>query len=520
VTGVNVLIREDFSHNITERLIGLIPLLGDDIRFDDDKWICHKLRRSPSQNLAQRTLRFNKTPAQYNSIVKFFVLKRYENGRGFETMYNAVKHINPFLKFYSQRYPECPLSSITQGVILEYKMYVEQLQYSQATKENRWSVLNAFFDELAGWRELPAKKPTTSLNPFSRDRKKIGGKYIPETVLRQLDAAFKNENIPVYQRAIYWILRSFPSRISEVVGAKLDCLKPFNDNWVLFLPSWKQNGGYMEPEMRALHIKCEGHGKYLVDLLRQQRVMSESLQDKLPEDERGLLFTFNEVRFKWEKHMLKGSIEYAQCNAVRIANVSNTLRFLSSFCRYNHITDDNGRPYTVTTHQFRHNGITDRLYAGFSPVEIRYMTAQKSDTMLLNSYNHLEQMPEKLIEKQRRIQQNRSAQSNRVYFKGRILNMDEQLENRLLKNLRSHKLKHGICSDITGCKNETLYDCLACSYFIPDYNDLGYYEEQVNLWSNKIQMYKAQPFLVDKAINNLNLYNKIVARIKGELEVH
>ena len=519
MAGLSVLIREDFSHNIRGRLLGLLPLLGDGIRFDDDKWICHKLRRSPSQNLTQRTLRFNKTPLQFNSIVKFFVLKRFENGRGFETMYNAVKHINPFLKFYSERYPECLLSSITPGVILEYKMYVEPLQYSQATKEHRWSTLNTFFDELAGWRELPAKKPTTCSNPFNRDRKKVEGKYIPETVLRQLDNAFRNENIPVYQRAIYWILRSFPSRVSEVAGAKLDCLKPFNDNWVLFLPSWKQNGGYMEPEMRALHIKYEGHGKYLVDLLRQQRNISESLQDKIPKDDRGLLFTFNEVKFNRPRYEKNGSITYRQCHTIQVANIFIVRSFLCSVCRYHHVTDNNGRPYTVTTHQFRHNGITDRLYAGFSPVEIRYMTAQKSDTMLLDSYNHLEQMPERLIEKQLCIQQNRAVEDNRVYFKGRILNMDNQLENRLLKNLRSHKLKYGICSDMAGCKNDTLYDCLACSYFIPDVNDLDYYEEQVKLWTNKIQMYKAQPFLVDKAINNLNLYNKIVNRIKGELEV-
>ena len=186
----NVLIREEVTHNVKERLLKLLPLLGDNIRFYDDKWICNKLRRSPSQNIAQRTLRFNKTPLQYNSIVKIFALKRFENGRGFETVYNAVKHINPFLKFYNKEYPGKLLPSITTGAIMEYKIYVERQQYSQATKEHRWSVLNTFFDELAGWEEMPVKKPTTSSNPFTRDRKKVDYKYIPETVLRQLDTAF------------------------------------------------------------------------------------------------------------------------------------------------------------------------------------------------------------------------------------------------------------------------------------------------------------------------------------------
>lgn len=43
----------------------------------------------------------------------------------------------------------------------------------------------------------------------------------------------------------------------------------------------------------------------------------------------------------------------------------------------------------VTTHQFRHNGITDRLAAGFTAAQIAEMTGHHGDAMIFNAYAHL-----------------------------------------------------------------------------------------------------------------------------------
>lgn len=80
----------------------------------------------------------------------------------------------------------------------------------------------------------------------------------------------------------------------------------------------------------------------------------------------------------------------------------------------------------VTTHQFRHNGITDRLAAGFTAAQIAEMTGHHGDAMIFNAYAHLNLMPETIREKQNYVLAERQESDKRyVLFGGRILNMDE-----------------------------------------------------------------------------------------------
>ncbi len=512
-----VLIKEDYNTDMKHQSQRLLPSLGTGINFDDDIWFCDKLKRSPSQLTCHCTIYFSNVPERFKEIVKYFVLKRFEDGRSFECISSGIRHINTFLIFLTEKYPGLELEFIDRGIILEYKNYVEQSKWQQSTKEYKWGTLNVFFDTLKGWDELPTKNPTVKANPFSRDEsKKYDYKYIPEFVLKQLDDIFRYKELPLYQKTIYWIMRSFPSRVSEVVGVQLDCLKPFNGNWVLFLPSWKQNGGYILPELRTLHMKYEGHCKYLIDLIRAQQKDSESLQDRLEQEKRGMLFTYEEARINVSKYKKAGIVTYDTPNVLHIANKEIVSRLLTNVSKYFGVKDENGSPYIITSHQLRHNGITDRLYEGFSPVEIKYMTAQKSDTMILEAYNHMNLMPDKLASKQALVhaKSQQTDNSARVYFKGRILNLDEQVEKRLLKNLRTHRLKHGICSDVTSCQNDKRYECLSCKHFVPDANDLEYFENEVLQWERRADIYKTHPFKLENALYNLKLNRDIVKRIK------
>jgi integrase len=513
-----MLIKEDYNTDMRHQLQRLLPSLGTDINFSDDIWICDKLKRSPSQLTCHLTLHFSNIPERFKEIVKYFALKRFEDGISFACINSGIRNINTFFIFFTEKYAGLELKLIDRGIIFEYKNYVEHYQWQQSTKEYKWGTLNVFFDTLKGWNELPTKSPTTKANPFSRDEsKKYDYKYIPEFVLKQLDDIFRHKELPLYQKTIYWIMRSFPSRVSEVVGAQLDCLKPFNGNWVLFLPSWKQNGGYIVPELRTLYMKYEGHCKYLIDLIRKQQKASNALQYRLEQEKRGMLFTYKEARINVSGYKKAGIVAYDNPNVLHIANREIAARILTNICTYFKVKDENGLPYLVTSHQLRHNGITDRLYEGFSPVEIRYMTAQKSDAMILEAYNHMNLMPDKIAAKQSlvHVESSKAEASTPVYFKGRILNLDEQLEKRLLKNLRTHRLKHGICSDVMNCQNDKRYECLSCRYFIPDANDLKYFENEVLQWERKAEIYKTHPFKLENAIYNLKLNRDIVKRIKN-----
>ena len=120
--------------------------------------------------------------------------------------------------------------------------------------------------------------------------------------------------------------------------------------------TWKQNGGYKEPLLRIIHIHDEGIGGYLLAFIREQQKATHSYQEFLPSDKKRALFTRRQsMRYRNGKICYKDvfwPLTYVQ---VRDS--------FQKMCREFDIRDESGVMYTVTTHQFRHNGITNRLRA-------------------------------------------------------------------------------------------------------------------------------------------------------------
>lgn len=134
-----------------------------------------------------------------------------------------------------------------------------------------------------------------------------------------------------------------------------------------------------------------------------------------------------------QSYCRKGKPTYSTklCFVASIFTVNDHFR---NICRRYNILDETGNVYVVTTHQFRHNGITDRLAAGFTAAQIAEMTGHHGDAMIFNAYAHLNLMPETIREKQNYVLAERQESDKRyVLFGGRILNMDEQMEQRLVK---------------------------------------------------------------------------------------
>lgn len=126
-------------------------------------------------------------------------------------------------------------------------------------------------------------------------------------------------------------------------------------------------------------------------------------------------------------------------------------------CRQYNILEMDGKIYNLTSHQFRHNGITDRLEARVAMEQIADMTGYHGNTIIWNAYTHLNLKPETIVKKQRCVLKELLHTENKyILFGGRILDMDELLEMRLLKNFRAHRVPGGICGDVTGCKSESI----------------------------------------------------------------
>jgi hypothetical protein len=136
-----------------------------------------------------------------------------------------------------------------------------------------------------------------------------------------------------------------------------------------------------------------------------------------------------------------------------VISAFSALKNFKKICVEQNILGEDGKSYNLTTHQFRHNGITDRIESGFTAAQIAEMTGHHGDAMIYNSYTHLDLKPKTIIQKQKYVLNSDDSDNSYILFGGRILGMEEQLEKRLLKNIRAHRVRGGICSDITGCKS-------------------------------------------------------------------
>lgn len=483
----------------------LLKKLGTNINFDDNKWICDKRIRHPSEPTHKVTIYFTTLIEKYVEITKYYVLLKLLSGNTIGTIKKRISNLSTFFYFLMDENNSCDLDKCDIYVAAKLKEYLENRGYAISTCNDTWTEASMLMKTMDGYENKRLKNPF-SQNPFA-GRVKIKEKYIPEEVVKQLDEVFGKEEIDHYLKCAYWILRLIPSRISEVIGMKLDCLKSYLDHYVLFIPTWKQNGGNIEAVLRSIHIKDEGIGKMLLDVIREQQKIAESLQGKMYRD-KGHLFTYQSVY-----HYKDGSVSIPL--NIGIAT-SRTINYqLQRICEKYDIRDKEGNLYIVTSHQFRHNGITDRLEAGFTLEQIADMTGHHGNAMIWNAYSHLDLKPKTILEKQVYVLEEPQDKGNPyVLFGGRILNMDEQNEKRLLKNIRALKVKGGICSDVTGCKSD-MWNCLDCEHFIPDCDQLKYFQEQKEGWQEKAKKFVNMPIVHQNALQNARLFEKIISKISG-----
>lgn len=490
IISVNVM--PSYKEYMQERYMSYLENLGSNINFDDDKWICDKKKRNFTENNHYVTIYFSKVRPEYKTMVKTFAIIRLMNNTSIAVIKNNICYISEYLNFIVGN-----LESSYDSA-MRYKHYLDLSGLSETTLHNKWGSVNKFYEIMNGYGGKHYKMCFAD-NPYN-SHKKQNYKYIPDDVAQQLDRVFYYEDVDETVRCIYWILRLIPSRISEVLNIKIDCLKPFDGHYCLFIPTWKQNGGRREPIKRCIHIENEGMGGYLISLIHKQQSMSKELQKFMPENKRGALFTMQSKMYRTD-----GRVDCRNMyNVMSWANLSERLKTICE--RYN-VVDSDSRIYYVTTHQFRHNGVTDRLEKGFTVEQVTDITGHHGSTMLLDAYSHLNLKTETILKVQNSVIS--EIEKDYTAFNGQVINCSQEQEDIIMKNVRAHKVRGGICRDITGCKSDMM-NCLECQYFKPDPEQLDYYNEQIELWEQKAERFKAIPMIRANAERNIKLLKRVV----------
>ena len=496
-TSLTLKYDEMYSEYEKRRYHDFLPSLSNELRFDDDTWICTKRMRSAHETHCNVSIYFSRIPEKYKTMVKYYAIILLIKGNGIRTVGKDVGNIAFFLRFIGDE----SIEKVNMLTASRFKEYLDGRDCAESTRAGIWSVTGRFLTRMNGYDGLKLANPFTE--KVYEHHKLLDYKYIPDHVVKQLDHAFRDEKIPLHIRCAYWLLRLIPSRISEILGMKIDCVKPFDGHYCIFIPTWKQNGGYREPIMRVIHVNDEGMGGYLLALLREQQKTSLIYQEYVGSDKKGALFTY--------RRQLKDIVT----KQYSVATQTCISHHFEKICDSYGIRDEQGNIFYVTSHQFRHNGITDRLRAGFTLPQIAEMTGHHGTAMIYASYAHMNLFPETLIEPNLYAAESPVSENPYVLFGGKILNMDAVNESRLLRNLRAHRVPGGICSDVTRCKSG-MWDCLYCEQFIPEKEQLPYFEEQVSAWKEKAELFKHDASMCTNYTDIAKRFEAIVAKIKRE----
>ncbi|MFJ7185583.1 tyrosine-type recombinase/integrase [Lysinibacillus xylanilyticus] len=503
----------NFEKSEIAKIKSFLPLYSSSNKFEDDIWVMDKLLSNQRVTQPVRKVYFTQIPDKEKNLVKIFVLVKLSMKLSIRTIKTNIYGVKNFIEFLSNEMSSISLVEVNRKIILEFEDNLKMMELSFRSKEAIWGGIASFFTELGRYEIVPLIK--FGKNPFSvpRNKRATSNKYIDEFVIKQLDEIFRNEDIPLVYRTTYWICRLIPNRISEVSSMKIGCIKPYINEKVITIPSFKQNGGHEEPEIKQIALIEEGMGKYLLDLIRQQEEVSKSLQGYIGDNEKGFLLTSFTSQYIPSKN--KYQILTGNANKITKVNEANFNKTLNTYCKRYKVKNENGGSVKISSHLFRHNGITDRLYEGFRLIDIMSMTNHKTSTMIVESYVHVNE--EELRHASEKILKEEKLE---VLFRGKIINTNNPDKmDKILKRPFAHKIgRLGICSDISNCPSQ-MFECLNdCSNFIPNADELDYFKEQVRQWEEKLLKFKDHPYMGENAKYNLELNTRVVERITRAIE--
>jgi site-specific recombinase XerD len=329
--------------------------------FERDVWHVDALPGiSLKDHWPQKIISFVRVPESYRPATKAYA--KYllaAQGKSVGTLIGNILYIGRFVEYWALRYPE--RTSIVDLSIQDLSDYVIHLRGSNPTPAR-------IHDHYYGiWRfvvwlqriEHPAAPtrpadrlfdPTTAAKPKRHSQARQ--KWIPESVLRQLDS--KIQHLDSMYVPIVMILRASGWRISDVVSLRYDtCVQQENDKWWLVGDIQKTRVlGHRIPitEEIALAIRAQ------VELVKASLTPAEN------------------------PHCYLFPTLTAQRRGRPIAT-SSVREALHQFAEKHQVLGDDGKPFRLKTHAFRHSKAVELINNGMPLEYVRQWLAHLSPEM-------------------------------------------------------------------------------------------------------------------------------------------
>ncbi|WP_320165329.1 tyrosine-type recombinase/integrase [uncultured Trichococcus sp.] len=439
----------------------ILALYSNSSSFEDGKWLIDKVNTDKNEAKNKMNIYFGDLVSSVLiDEVKLWAIKLLASRFASRSISQKMSYLRELTKHCtgSNIYS---FSDITEIEIAQfYSSLFNKSDIGVKRRLENWHNVEKFFKEMHFVEQYNMMMKFTV--PKYPDHKKIDGKYIPDKIANQLDIFFKRFDIPLAYRTIYWLTRLIPNRISEVCSMTTKCLKQISEStYILSIPTFKQAGPYAKGTIKLIEIQYAGIGKYLIDLIIAQREFA--LQHP---DEHDFLFVSNQYKYSKGQYSVQSKI-------VNPINSGRFAGFMQNLCKKQKFFNNDEHAVSVTTHQFRHNAISDRMNSGiFRAIDILPLTGHHNTKMVEETYTHTSKSDLKKDEP--------------IVFRGKVVNTSNaKVLNQLLSRPYAHRIyKLGICSDDRNCSKDKS-KCLSCEYLLPNVDDLDYHQHELEVWKKK-----------------------------------
>lgn len=472
--------------------------------FENDIWYLDLYFRNV--NYVNHVRKFDFTPIKNKQLkyaLKSFTYNRILNG---VYLYSASGDLRILKKMIRESNSLC-VEDIEKNLEKIYQTLVSS-SISQNQKFYIWQTLKRFLQYI---KSPYLRKMDMYYMEYDTARSYVE-RYIPDEVADQFDNVMKNDaDIPLHYRTIYWTLRMYPNRITEVLSTKIDCIKHYEGTkYTLTFHVYKTAGSQEGTPKILLIDTAEPLQAFYLDLLLQQQAVARAVFKQYPEMG-NYLFLGNRSRYK------KSLGRYIHDKTPLLVKASDFNRFLKLIAERKQIMQGDV-PAKISSHQFRHNATTDRVESGlFRPIDLRPMTLHANDKMFNESYHY--KTCEQVVKQSHDIMEKMTNET--VLFRGKIVNSaDDRAFDYFLKRPFAFSLNGmGICVDSRECSKDK-FACLACQYFIPNCDDLLYFQEQLKEWQHKLVVAEkiGNEYYCENVKYNISLFQRVIEKIENHVK--
>ena len=200
------------------------------------------------------------------------------------------------------------------------------------------------------WCQLhrPDDAPVTEIftgSEYTGVNRKLKIDFIPDDVVAQINEALKTEENPYLKYGII-ILQSTGMRIGDLLKLRIDCIKPHPISG--YTIEWVQHKGRKNKAPMPVRSECVAAIEKLIEITKDLRV-------ECVERDKELIFI----------NTIKSGNQYVNGSGKICGIFQGTFQWwLKCFIRDNNIVDADGKPYNLTSHQFRRTLGTDMLSKG------------------------------------------------------------------------------------------------------------------------------------------------------------